>query len=106
VSAQSLSALGLAQVVKQERRDLRARVSGARPAAGSRHECAAVLEEASPALDRLRVWTLLAWCYRLYERDVPGLLRAAGIAGDFRLVGELTGRQRAALVEALREGPA
>lgn len=85
-----------------ERALLRRRVRNAGPCAVSAGELAQVLEERHErALGGVFVVEVLRWPYGLFERNVPRLIRHAGIPPTAR-VGDLTDEQRQALVLLLR----
>jgi hypothetical protein len=91
-----------AELVQRRRREIKARIATGRKSR-SRRALAAVIRDRDSrfALATLLVWKLLDDAYRMTERELRGHLTVAGVRGEYRTFGELTGRQRAALADSV-----
>lgn len=91
-----------ASTVQKARRAIRNEISSARPRPLSMETLAAVLDDNPTCLGRVMAWDVLGWIYRIEPIHRRNLLRHADVGSDYRLVGELTDRQRGLLAAALR----
>lgn len=99
--AQIDAALIRANAIRDARAELKARVKPLSPEDG-RFELAAILEEGhADVLARLPVTAYLRWSRRMLGRLLDRYL-AEVEASEFRVVGDLTDRQRGLLIDALR----
>lgn len=68
-----------------------------------RKRLAGIIAADHASLATLRVWDALLWVRRIQEREVRSHLHAADVLDPYRLIGELTERQRLALSTSLVE---
>jgi len=101
MNPQSLEALSLANHTRLERCRIKREIKQADSARISRLRCAKFLEDRPAVIGGMRVAELLLACRRMGGVKVDQILRVAGVS-SFRLVSDLTDRQRGVLVRELR----
>ena len=96
---QHIQALANGQTIRLRRAALHREVA-ALPTAEGRQRVADLLDHREPAIQSMRVSTLLEWIHRNGPLAVRGALAAAGVS-EYRIVRELTDRQIIALEDVL-----
>lgn len=106
--SQPLEALAIANDIRLERARLRRRVHALKDYREGCCELADLLESGPAGMHRLRVGHALFWVHRMNEARLMALLSPAWAESSWerispwRMVGELTSRQRSMLVSRLR----
>jgi hypothetical protein len=95
-----------ALATKHVRAEVRERIRRARDTHTSQRRAAAVLSNPPAVLDRVEIRHFLLWVRGVSDHNVHKLLRVADLHYDYgtRPFAKVTDRQRALLINALRDG--
>jgi hypothetical protein len=91
------------QETKLRRRELKRELRAERSRSVSLLIIADVIEDREDHVERALLWDLLGWGYRVSVCDRQRVFDALGVRDMFRQVRQLTDRQRAELVQLLRD---